>query len=77
MAGCLDIDASDKASRFIRHSDAFNIPIVTFVDVPGYLPGIAQEWGGIHPHGAKMHLRVQRSHRPDITVVLRIGVRGA
>ena len=53
-AGCLDIDACDKASRFIRFCDAFNIPIVTLVDVPGYLPGTAQEWGGIIRHGAKM-----------------------
>ncbi len=53
-AGCLDINASDKASRFIRFCDAFNIPLVTFVDVPGYLPGTDQEWGGIIRHGAKM-----------------------
>jgi len=46
LAGCLDIDSCDKASRFIRFCDAFNIPIVNFVDVPGYLPGTAQEWGG-------------------------------
>jgi len=53
-AGCLDIDASDKASRFIRFCDAFNIPIINLVDVPGYLPGTEQEWGGIIRHGAKM-----------------------
>ena len=54
MAGCLDINASDKASRFIRHCDAFNLPIVTFVDVPGYLPGVTQEHNGIIRHGAKL-----------------------
>ena len=53
MAGCLDINASDKSSRFIRFCDAFNIPIVNFVDVPGFLPGTNQEWGGIIRHGAK------------------------
>ena len=53
-AGCLDIDACDKASRFIRFCDAFNIPTVTLVDVPGFLPGTDQEWGGIIRHGAKM-----------------------
>ena len=54
LAGCLDIDASDKATRFIRFCDAFNIPILTIADVPGYLPGSQQEWGGIIRHGAKL-----------------------
>ena len=56
MAGCLDINASDKSSRFIRFCDAFNIPIVNFVDVPGFLPGTNQEWGGIIRHGAKCYM---------------------
>lgn len=71
MAGCLDIDCSDKASRFIRHCDAFNIPIVTFVDVPGYLPGKTQEWGGIIRHGAKMLYAYSEATVPMVTVVLR------
>ena len=54
MAGCLDINASDKATRFIRFCDAFNIPLLTIADVPGYLPGSQQEWGGIIRHGAKL-----------------------
>ncbi len=54
LAGALDINASDKAARFIRFLNAFNIPIVTFVDVPGFLPGVQQEYGGIIRHGAKM-----------------------
>ncbi len=54
LAGALDINASDKAARFIRFCNAFNIPLVTFVDVPGFLPGVEQEYGGIIRHGAKM-----------------------
>ena len=54
LAGVLDIDSSTKAGRFVRTCDAFNIPLVTFVDVPGFLPGTAQEWGGIIRHGAKL-----------------------
>ena len=54
LAGCLDIDASVKAARFVRFCDAFNIPLLTFVDVPGFLPGAGQEWGGIIRHGAKL-----------------------
>ena len=77
MAGCLDIDCSDKASRFIRHCDAFNIPIVTFVDVPGYLPGTAQEWGGIIRHGAKLLYAYSEATVPLITVVLRKSYGGA
>lgn len=77
MAGCLDIDCSDKASRFIRHCDAFNVPIVTFVDVPGYLPGTAQEWGGIIRHGAKLLYAYSEATVPLIAVVLRKSYGGA
>ncbi|MDI9370347.1 MAG: methylmalonyl-CoA carboxyltransferase [Synergistaceae bacterium] len=77
LAGCLDIDASDKASRFIRHCDAFNIPIVTFVDVPGYLPGTAQEFGGIIRHGAKMLYSYSEATVPMVTLVLRKAYGGA
>ena len=70
-AGCLDIDASDKASRFIRFCDAFNIPIVTLVDVPGYLPGTEQEWGGIIRHGAKMLFAYSEATVPKITLTIR------
>ena len=77
LAGCLDIDASDKASRFIRHCDAFNIPIVTFVDVPGYLPGLEQEYGGIIRHGAKMLYAYSEATVPLITVVVRKAYGGA
>jgi len=77
MAGCLDIDCSDKASRFIRHCDAFNVPIVSFVDVPGYLPGTSQEWGGIIRHGAKLLYAYSEATVPLITVVLRKAYGGA
>lgn len=77
MAGCLDIDCSDKASRFIRHCDAFNIPIVTFVDVPGYLPGKAQEWGGIIRQGAKLLYAYSEATVPLVTVVMRKAYGGA
>ncbi len=70
-AGCLDIDASDKASRFIRFCDAFNIPVITLVDVPGYLPGTNQEWGGIIRHGAKMLYAYSEATVPKITLALR------
>ncbi len=70
-AGCLDIDASDKASRFIRFCDAFNIPIVNLVDVPGYLPGKRQEWGGIIRHGAKMLYAYAEATVPKLTVTIR------
>ena len=63
FAGCLDIDASEKAARFVRTCDAFNIPVLTFVDVPGFLPGTDQEWNGIIRRGAKLHLRLRRGHR--------------
>jgi acetyl-CoA carboxylase carboxyltransferase component len=71
LAGCLDIDASDKASRFIRFCDSFNIPLVTFVDVPGYLPGTQQEWNGIIRHGAKLLWSYSEATVPKLTVVTR------
>jgi acetyl-CoA carboxylase carboxyltransferase component len=70
-AGCLDIDACDKASRFIRFCDAFNIPVVNLVDVPGYLPGTEQEWGGIIRHGAKMLYAYSEATVPKLTLTLR------
>jgi acetyl-CoA carboxylase carboxyltransferase component len=76
-AGCLDIDASDKASRFIRFCDAFNIPLVTIVDVPGYLPGTEQEWGGIIRHGAKMLYAYSEATVPKLTLVIRKAYGGA
>ncbi len=77
MAGCLDINASDKASRFIRHCDAFNLPIVTFVDVPGYLPGVTQEHNGIIRHGAKLLYAYSEATVPLVTVILRKSYGGA
>ncbi len=71
MAGCLDINASDKGSRFIRFCDAFNIPLLTLVDVPGFLPGADQEFGGIIRHGAKMLYAYSEAVVPKITLVLR------
>jgi methylmalonyl-CoA carboxyltransferase large subunit len=71
MAGCVDINSADKASRFIRFCNAFNIPLVTFVDVPGFLPGVAQEYGGIIRHGAKMLYAYSEATVPKITVVIR------
>lgn len=68
LAGCLDIDASVKGARFIRFCDAFNIPILTFVDVPGYLPGKNQEHGGIIRHGAKLLYAFCEATVPKITV---------
>jgi len=70
-AGTLDIDACDKASRFIRFCDAFNIPIINLVDVPGYLPGTGQEWGGIIRHGAKMLYAYAEATVPKITLNIR------
>ena len=70
-AGCLDIDASDKGSRFIRFCDCFNIPLTTFVDVPGFLPGIEQERGGIIRHGAKMLFAYAAATVPKVTIVCR------
>ncbi|MFC2025048.1 acyl-CoA carboxylase subunit beta [Chloroflexota bacterium] len=76
-AGCLDIDASDKASRFIRFCDAFNIPVINLVDVPGYLPGTDQEWGGIIRHGAKMLFAYSEATVPKLTVTIRKAYGGA
>ncbi len=70
-AGTLDIDASDKGARFIRFCNAFNIPILTLVDVPGFLPGVAQEQGGIIRHGAKMLFAYSAATVPKITVITR------
>ncbi len=71
MAGCLDINASDKSSRFIRFCDAFNIPLLNLVDVPGFLPGTNQEYGGIIRHGAKMLYAYSEATVPKVTVVTR------
>jgi len=71
LAGCLDIDASVKGARFIRFCNAFNIPLVTLVDVPGFLPGIEQERGGIIRHGAKLLFAYASSTTPKITLILR------
>jgi methylmalonyl-CoA decarboxylase alpha subunit len=71
MGGCLDIDASDKSSRFIRFCDAFNIPLVNLVDVPGFLPGVGQEHGGIIRHGAKMLYAYSEATVPKVTVITR------
>ena len=77
LAGCLDIDAADKASRFIRFCDCFNIPLLTLVDVPGFLPGSNQELGGIIRHGAKMLYAYSEATVPKITVILRKAYGGA
>ncbi len=71
MAGCLDINSSDKSARFIRTCDAYNIPLVNFVDVPGFLPGTQQEYGGIIRHGAKMLYAYSEATVPKITVITR------
>ncbi|MBQ4046133.1 MAG: methylmalonyl-CoA carboxyltransferase [Lachnospiraceae bacterium] len=76
-AGCLDINASDKAARFIRRCDAFNTPILTLVDVPGFLPGTNQEYGGIIRHGAKMLYAYSEATVPKVTVVTRKAYGGA
>ena len=77
LAGCLDIDASDKSARFVRFCDAFNIPILTFVDVPGFLPGSAQEYGGIIRHGAKLLYAYSEATVPKITLIVRKSYGGA
>jgi propionyl-CoA carboxylase beta chain len=77
LAGCLDIDASVKAARFVRFCDAFNIPLVTFEDVPGFLPGTAQEFGGIIRHGAKLLYAFAEATVPKITVITRKAYGGA
>ncbi len=77
LAGCLDIDASTKAARFVRFCDCFNIPLVTFVDVPGFLPGTNQEYGGIIKHGAKLLYAFAEATVPKITVITRKAYGGA
>jgi len=77
LAGCLDINASDKATRFIRFCDAFNIPLVTIVDVPGYMPGSKQEWGGIIRHGAKLLWCYSEATVPKVTLITRKDYGGA
>jgi propionyl-CoA carboxylase beta chain len=77
LAGCLDIDASVKAGRFVRLCDSFNVPIVTFVDVPGFLPGTAQEFGGIIRHGAKLLYAFCEATVPKITLITRKAYGGA
>ena len=77
LAGCLDIDASRKAARFVRFCDAFNIAILTLVDVPGFLPGVEQEYGGIIKHGAKLLFAYAEATVPKITVITRKAYGGA
>jgi propionyl-CoA carboxylase beta chain len=77
LAGVLDSDASRKAARFVRFCDAFNIPIVTFVDVPGFLPGTAQEYGGLIKHGAKLLFAYSQASVPLVTVITRKAFGGA
>jgi propionyl-CoA carboxylase beta chain len=77
LAGCLDIDASEKAARFVRTCDAFNVPVLTFVDVPGFLPGTGQEWGGIIRRGAKLIYAYAEATVPKITVITRKSYGGA
>ena len=76
-AGCLDINSSVKGARFVRFCDAFNIPLLTFVDVPGFLPGTAQEYGGIIKHGAKLLYAYAEATVPKITVITRKAYGGA
>jgi propionyl-CoA carboxylase beta chain len=77
LAGVLDIDASVKAARFVRMCDAFNIPLITFTDVPGFLPGTSQEWGGIIRHGAKLLYAYTEATVPKLTVITRKAYGGA
>lgn len=77
LAGCLDIDSADKAARFIRFCDAFNIPLVTLVDTPGFLPGTQQEFGGIIRHGAKLLYAYAEATVPKISIILRKAYGGA
>ena len=77
MAGALDINASDKGARFVRFCDAFNVPLVTFVDVPGFLPGTLQEYGGIIRHGAKLLFAFSEATVPKLTVITRKAYGGA
>ena len=77
LAGCIDVDASDKAARFVRFCDAFNIPLLTLVDVPGFLPGVDQEYSGIIRHGAKLLYAYSEATVPKLTVILRKAYGGA
>jgi propionyl-CoA carboxylase beta chain len=77
LAGVLDTESSQKGARFVRTCDAFNIPIVTFVDVPGFMPGADQEWGGIIRHGAKLLYAYCEATVPKLTVILRKAYGGA
>jgi propionyl-CoA carboxylase beta chain len=77
LAGVLDSDASRKAARFVRFCDCFNIPLVTFVDVPGFLPGTAQEYGGLIKHGAKLLFAFTEATVPKVTVITRKAYGGA
>jgi propionyl-CoA carboxylase beta chain len=77
LAGCLDIDASVKAARFVRFCDAFNLPLVTFEDVPGFLPGTGQEYGGIIRHGAKLLYAYAEATVPKVTLITRKAYGGA
>ena len=77
MAGVIDIDASDKMTRFVRMCDCFNVPLVTFVDSPGFLPGVAQEHGGIIRHGAKLLYAYSEATVPKVTVITRKAYGGA
>ena len=75
LAGTLDIDASEKAARFVRTCDAFNVPLVTFVDVPGFLPGTDQEYGGIIRHGAKLLYAYCEATVPRVQIITRKALR--
>src|SRR5205807_5425277 len=77
LAGCLDIDSARKGARFVRFCDCFNIPIVTFVDVPGFLPGTAQEYGAIIKHGAKLLFAFAEATVPKVTLITRKAYGGA
>jgi propionyl-CoA carboxylase beta chain len=77
LAGCLDIDSSRKAARFVRFCDAFNIPLLTLVDVPGFLPGTAQEYGGVIKHGAKLLFAYSEATVPMVTLITRKAYGGA
>jgi propionyl-CoA carboxylase beta chain len=77
LAGCLDINSSDKGARFVRFCDAFNIPLVTFEDVPGFLPGTDQEFGGIIRHGAKLLYAFAEATVPKVTIITRKAYGGA
>ena len=77
FAGTLDIDASEKAARFVRTCDAFNVPVLTFVDVPGFLPGTDQEWNGIIRRGAKLLYAYAEATVPKVTVITRKAYGGA